>query len=100
MACCGQKRQALSKSVELTTSPILQSQTADSNLGIGRDQPGHIAVGSSQNTVLIRYLQGSPLYIRGAVTGRQYLFSAAQPVLAVDARDGDGFLKSRKIRRV
>ena len=99
MACCGRKRQALSKSAELTTSLAAQTLTATNNLDVSRNQPGNAVAGSTQNLVFVRYLQSSPLYVRGAATGRQYLFSLSQPVLAVDARDVEGFLKSRAFRQ-
>lgn len=98
MACCGRKRQALGKSAGLTTSLIPQTRIAISNLDVGKEQPDNVTASSTQNSVLIRYLQSSPLYVRGAVTGRQYLFSLSQPVLAVDTRDVENFLKSRAFR--
>lgn len=99
MACCGRKRQALSKSAELATSLMPQTLTAINNPDVGREQPGNVTASSTQNSVLVRYLQSSPLYVRGAITGRQYLFSLSQPVLAVDARDVESFLKSRAFRK-
>jgi hypothetical protein len=50
-------------------------------------------------TIALRYLAGSPLRLRGAVTARAYEFSAEQPVQAVAAPDALALLASRMFRR-
>jgi hypothetical protein len=49
--------------------------------------------------VSLRYLETSPIRVRGSASGRQYLFSAAAPVQAVDARDAAPLLATRFFRR-
>jgi len=59
MSCCGGKRMAL------------KNQIAPQ--------------GSS--TRVVRYTGGSPVTIRGPITGRDYHFSPQQPVQNIDSRD-------------
>lgn len=49
-------------------------------------------------SVNLRYLEASPIRVRGSVSGRQYEFSGAQPVQAVDARDARDLLQTRFFR--
>lgn len=51
------------------------------------------------NSVAIRYLESAPVFVQGNATGRQYRFSGAAPVQAVDARDAVALLNSRFFRR-
>lgn len=48
--------------------------------------------------VSVRYLEKSPIRVRGTVTGRQYEFSGSRRVLSVDARDASSLLQSRFFR--
>jgi hypothetical protein len=43
----------------------------------------------------LRYLEKSPIRVRGPATGREYEFSAADPVRLVDARDAESLLRTR-----
>jgi hypothetical protein len=45
--------------------------------------------------VRLRYLERSPIRVRGPVSGRQYEFSAAAPMQAVDSRDAAQLLATR-----
>ena len=47
----------------------------------------------------IRYLDSTPVRVRGLVTGVAYEFSPAQPVQPVDARDAAALLNTRLFRR-
>jgi hypothetical protein len=49
--------------------------------------------------VALRYLEGSPILVRGSATGGQYRFKARNAVQIVDARDAEGLLRSRLFRR-
>ena len=53
--------------------------------------PGAVAA----RVVNLRYLERSPIRVRGPATGVAYQFSAAQPVQAVDARDAAALLRTR-----
>ncbi len=44
--------------------------------------------------VRLRYLQRSPVRVGGPVTGNRYDFSAAQPVVAVEARDAEALVRT------
>jgi hypothetical protein len=48
--------------------------------------------------VQIRYLENSPVLVRGPATGRQYQFSGAAPVQAVEQRDAQALLRTRLFR--
>ena len=48
--------------------------------------------------VNLNYVAGSPVRVRGAVTGRQYDFSGLRPTQAVDARDAAGLLRTSLFR--
>lgn len=47
----------------------------------------------------LRYLQRSPIRVRGTVTGKDYEFSAANAVRLVDARDAEPLLQTRFFAR-
>jgi hypothetical protein len=49
--------------------------------------------------VTLRYLGPKRVLVRGPATGRQYDFSAAAPMVSVDARDVDGLLRTRQFVR-
>lgn len=50
---------------------------------------------SPYGSVKLRYLENSPVRVRGPVTGRHYDFSASHPVQAVDPRDAAPLLRTR-----
>ncbi len=58
----------------------------------GRTQPAY-------SSVILRYLENSPILVPGPVTGRQYEFSGARPVQAVDGRDAVALLRTRFFRQ-
>ncbi|HUY15363.1 MAG TPA: hypothetical protein VMX16_17305 [Terriglobia bacterium] len=49
----------------------------------------------SSSSVALRYLEYSPIQVRGPVTGRQYEFSSSNSVRAVDPRDAALLLRTR-----
>jgi hypothetical protein len=49
--------------------------------------------------VSLRYLENSPIRVRGPVTGQDYEFSGSRPVQSIDARDASSLLKTRFFRR-
>jgi hypothetical protein len=48
--------------------------------------------------ITLQYVGIPPVLVRGQATGRQYSFSAAQPVQRVDAGDAAGMLRTRYFR--
>ena len=46
-------------------------------------------------SVSLRYVEKSPVRVRGPVSGRQYDFSGSHPVQAVDPRDAALLLRTR-----
>lgn len=53
----------------------------------------------SQSSISIRYLETSPIRVRGLVSGMNYEFSGSHPVQQVDARDASSLLNTRFFRR-
>lgn len=54
---------------------------------------------TARSAIGIRYLEHSPIRVRGVVSGAYYEFSRAHPVLQIDARDSAPLLNSRFFRR-
>lgn len=68
------------------------------------DRPARQAAASSPGAgaapgVRLRYLERSPVLVRGPVTGRQYEFSGSRPVQRVDGRDAEALLRTGFFRR-
>jgi hypothetical protein len=53
----------------------------------------------SPGAVKVRYLEHSPIVVRGPATGRHYVFSGDHPAQLVDRRDADSLLQTRFFRR-
>jgi hypothetical protein len=105
MGCCGQKRsqpQGAVSSALRPASPVpavrgLNSPTRPALGGAGAALPGASAGGRG---VVLRYREPGRVLVRGPVTGRGYEFSAEQPTQAVEARDAEALLRSRRFVRV
>jgi hypothetical protein len=50
-------------------------------------------------SISVRYLENSPIRVRGLVSGMSYEFSGSHPVQQVDARDASSLLNTRFFRR-
>jgi len=95
--CCGQKRATLTQENFKRTPPAsvqtpapVAAQPIPNAQRATAPQP-HV----SWSSVRLRYLQTSPIRVRGSVTGTHYEFSAANPVAAVDARDAESLVGTR-----
>ena len=66
------------------------------NVPTGIPKPASFAapVSTPHVAVSLRYLENSPIRVRGPVTGRQYGFSGSRPVQAVDPRDASALLRT------
>jgi hypothetical protein len=122
--CCGQKRADLRNSqAQRTTgsvpqrtffnspSPKVRAQPSappatarTAQYQISSPQTGNVApqaptpVFMPQSSVSVRYLETSPIQVRGLVSGMSYAFSGSQPVQEVDARDASSLLNTRFFR--
>ena len=47
------------------------------------------------SSLRLRYLEKSPIRVRNQASGKDYDFSAANPVRLVDARDAESMLRTR-----
>jgi hypothetical protein len=123
--CCGQKRAELRNSqAQRTARSVLQHTFSNSPAQTVRTQPsvppptprtgqyeparpqtGNVPpqapapVSMPESSVSVRYLETSPIQVRGLVSGMSYAFSGSQPVQQVDPRDASSLLNTRFFRR-
>ena len=125
--CCGQKRSAQQNSqAQRTARSVPQYHRANSRAQALRTQPATVPatptaspyqhanlqtrstqpqapnpapISSSRSSISVRYLEKSPIRVRGLVSGIGYEFSASRPVQQVDARDASSLLNTRFFRR-
>ena len=104
MGCCGQKRANLKSTAppptaSPTTMPanaqFVQSAQLHNQPRSPSSQPAPGGAQPMHEAVTLRYLESSPIRVRGLVTGQQYEFSGARPIQVVDARDAQAFLRTR-----
>jgi hypothetical protein len=101
--CCGQKRSELQNNQTRRTVPQYSSHNRPAE-PVARPssaaQAPEIATASTpQSLTSIRYLENSPIQVRGLASGRCYEFSGAHPVQQVDLRDASSLLNTRFFRR-
>ena len=111
--CCGQKRAELRNNLAATRTPssfpaapnnapasYLRSQPYAPSRSVDRTaavhSPNQVL---SQASVMLLYVEQSPIRVQGRQTGRYYEFSGKRPVQAVDARDASSLLGTRFFRR-
>jgi hypothetical protein len=122
--CCGQNRTALRNSkAQVTTRAVPQYNSGNSQVQAVRPPqpsrsassppaavnpqtrsvqppaPAPVSTPQSSITINVRYLEMSPIRVRGLVSGVSYEFSGAVPVQQVDARDASSLLNTRFFRR-
>lgn len=51
-------------------------------------------------SVPLRYMESSPILVKGPITGRQYEFSEAHPIQSVHVGDAEALLQTRFFRKV
>ena len=108
--CCGSRRSALR-----SASALLKAPPAVPVVPQGAFNRARMAGALGQNpaatteaiparqlfpSVNLRYMESSPIRVRGPMTGRQYDFSVAQPTEDVDLRDAAVLTRSALFRRV
>ena len=98
--CCGQKRATLMQE-DLNRTPPRSNSIATPSPAAATSVPNPVQnVRPAQppgggSSVGLRYLEKSPIRVRGPATGRQYEFSAANPIRLIDARDAESLLRTR-----
>ena len=95
MGCCGKARANLSYSrgaSSPTTAAMSQTSTATVQ------QPVLRQTGGVNHVVMLRYTCKSSIVVRGPATGKQYQFSAAEPVRSVTVSDAVVFLRTGYFR--
>ena len=75
------------------------SQSLPSNMQTRSVQHQAQALSYAPNSAIsVRYLENSPIRVRGSVSGMHYEFSGSRPVQLVDARDASSLLNTRFFR--
>ena len=57
------------------------------------------SISMPHSSISVRYLENSPIRVRGSVSGINYEFSGSRPVQLVDARDAASLLNTRFFHR-
>lgn len=100
MPCCGQKRETLRTTTPATSRSQPRTSWPSRRAERSLAAPFHPTVLSAPespgaDSVALQYTETSPVTVEGPVTRRRYEFSAARPVLLVDARDAGALLNTR-----
>jgi hypothetical protein len=111
--CCGQKRTELrNKQAQRAGRAVPQYVSGNSPPPMHTPSPLPPAENQIRNTqpevaapvavarsfVRVRFLENSPIRVRGPVSGLTYEFSGSHPVQQVDHRDAPSLLKTRFFR--
>lgn len=103
--CCGQKRSELRNSqmrktvtsvpqhISNSTAPPAYTHTRSIEPQVATTSP------TERDSISVRYLERSPIRVRGLISGVSYEFSGSQPVQQVDLRDASALLNTRFFRR-
>jgi hypothetical protein len=98
MGCCGQKRAGHKGATPLTRlNPSLPANISPPPIA-GRSVALPIPTVQPRPvypSVVLRYTETSPILVKAPASGRQYQFSASNPMQAVDARDVAALLRTR-----
>lgn len=97
MGCCGKNRITQAE-LDAAKIPPMQATTGRAGLRISSQQALAIPQ-KPTGSVSVRYLENSSIVALGPATGRKYVFSGANPVQSVDARDAGTLLQTRFFRR-
>ena len=101
--CCGQKRSALRSApvpaIAPQTTPTVRQRAPNTPRPPTIQQQAPVSAQIPQSSVSLRYLEISPIRVRGPVTGRQYNFTGSHAVQTVDSRDATGLLRTRFFRQ-
>lgn len=105
--CCGQNRTTVTRQIMQRSTPDRDSAARPATAPTPTvpelprtESPHRYALGSTAgaanwSSLRVRYLELSPIRVRGPHTGKDYHFSGADPVRLVDARDADALLRTR-----
>jgi hypothetical protein len=104
MTCCGNRRAAATAASDTVASRAMPAQPIRHGLpgnravtSVPTSAPGAAAAGSG--SVMVRYLETSPIRVHGPVTGRLYEFSGQQPLQVVERGDADALTRTRFFHR-
>jgi hypothetical protein len=121
--CCGQKRTELRNNQAQSTTRVPQTFSGDRRTRIVPTQPSALPstptppphepantktlsvqpqalarLSAPQSSISVRYLENSPIRVRGLVSGMFYEFSGPRAIQQVDARDASSLLSTRFFR--
>jgi hypothetical protein len=101
--CCGSRRAAW-RSAAVSPRPASETFERTPSVGSGPAGPGPAAGSASAvargpfPSVVLDYLEGRAIRVRGPVTGQAYSFSEAERSQAVDARDAAVLVRNASFR--
>ena len=84
----------------MTTARAVTRPAPNSRQVPSTGQQTHGQTKPAYSLVTLRYLESSPILVRGPATGLQYEFSGDRPVQSVDARDAAALLRTRFFSRI
>lgn len=103
MGCCGQKRSqaqlAAPPSALRGAGAVPAAEVGHAFARGGGPDLGGPASWAGTRSVALRFNERARILVRGPVTGRSYEFSADQPAQAVEARDAEALLRTRRFVR-
>src|SRR6185503_2436916 len=99
MTCCGQGRTSFARFSRPRASSA-QAPAAPTRAAVAAPRPVTPPQPAAYAAVRLRYLERSPIAVRGQASGRYYEFSAADPVKEVDPRDAAALLRTRFFQQV
>jgi hypothetical protein len=95
-------RRAQTVRTQPSTPPVMQTTLprppVNAPMQSIRLQPA-MTTSTPHSSVSVRYLENSPIRVRGLVSGMCYEFSGSRAVQQVDARDAASLLNTRFFRR-
>jgi hypothetical protein len=98
--CCGEKRSQLQTSQAQRTARSTSQYVSGNSQGQAVQPLPPAPTSTPHSSIVICYLETSPVRVQGLITGRCYEFSGSQTVQSVDARDASSLLNTRFFRRV
>jgi hypothetical protein len=93
MSCCGQKRSSF-----IARPPGVRWTAGASQPAARPPSPATPPQPQAGALVALRAVSSGGMVVRGPTTGRQYAFSAAQPVQMVEGRDAAALLRTSWFR--
>jgi hypothetical protein len=104
MTCCGQGRTSFARASPprpaMAQAAPRAAVAVPPRAAVAAPRPAAPPPPAAYAAVRLRYLERSPIAVRGQASGRYYEFSAADAVKPVDPRDAAALLRTRFFQQV